>query len=40
MIVDLFNNIIIIYDNYLENWKVIMVDIGLNIMIGGCIKWV
>jgi glucose-1-phosphate cytidylyltransferase len=38
MTVDLSNNTITIHDNHSENWKVTMVDTGLNTMTGGRIK--
>ncbi|MDR1884357.1 MAG: glucose-1-phosphate cytidylyltransferase [Prevotella sp.] len=38
MTVDLSNNSIRILNNYSENWKVTMVDTGLNTMTGGRIK--
>jgi len=38
MTVDLSNNTIQILDNHSENWKVTMVDTGLNTMTGGRIK--
>lgn len=38
MTVDLSNNSIQIHDNHCENWKVTMVDTGLNTMTGGRIK--
>jgi glucose-1-phosphate cytidylyltransferase len=38
MTVDLSNNTIQIHDNHSENWKVTMVDTGLNTMTGGRIK--
>jgi len=38
MTVDLSNNSIQIHDNHSENWKVTMVDTGLNTMTGGRIK--
>lgn len=36
--VDLSNNTVQIHDNHSENWKVTMVDTGLNTMTGGRIK--
>jgi glucose-1-phosphate cytidylyltransferase len=38
MTVDLSDNSIIIHDNHSEDWKVTMVDTGLNTMTGGRIK--
>lgn len=38
MTVDLSNNTTTIHDNHSENWKVTMVDTGLNTMTGGRIK--
>lgn len=38
MTVDLANNSVEIHDNHSENWKVTMVDTGLNTMTGGRIK--
>ncbi len=38
MTVDLSNNSIQILDNHSENWKVTMVDTGLNTMTGGRVK--
>jgi glucose-1-phosphate cytidylyltransferase len=38
MTVDLSNNSIIIHDNHSEDWRVTMVDTGLNTMTGGRIK--
>lgn len=38
MTVDLGNNTTIIHNNYAEDWKVTMVDTGLNTMTGGRIK--
>ncbi len=38
MTVDLSNNSIQIHDNHSENWKVTMIDTGLNTMTGGRIK--
>lgn len=38
MVVDLSNNSTQILDNHSENWKVTMVDTGLNTMTGGRIK--
>lgn len=38
MTVDLSNNSTTIHDNHSENWKVTMVDTGLNTMTGGRIK--
>jgi len=38
MTVDLSNNSLIIHDNHSEDWKVTMVDTGLNTMTGGRIK--
>ncbi|MCE8827072.1 NTP transferase domain-containing protein, partial [Bacteroides fragilis] len=38
MMVDLSNNTTTILDNHSENWKVTMVDTGLNTMTGGRIK--
>jgi glucose-1-phosphate cytidylyltransferase len=38
MTVDLSNNTVQIHDNHSENWKVTMVDTGLNTMTGGRIK--
>jgi glucose-1-phosphate cytidylyltransferase len=38
MTVDLSNNSIQILDNHSENWKVTMIDTGLNTMTGGRIK--
>ena len=38
MVVDLLNNSTQILDNHSENWKVTMVDTGLNTMTGGRIK--
>lgn len=38
MTVDLSNNSVQILDNHSENWKVTMVDTGLNTMTGGRIK--
>ena len=38
MTVDLSNNSVQIHDNHSENWKVTMVDTGLNTMTGGRVK--
>ncbi|MBP1615656.1 MAG: putative biosynthesis-related sugar-phosphate nucleotidyltransferase [Bacteroidetes bacterium] len=38
MTVDLSNNTVQIHDNHCENWKVTMIDTGLNTMTGGRIK--
>lgn len=38
MTVDLLNNTMQIHDNHSENWKVTLVDTGLNTMTGGRIK--
>jgi glucose-1-phosphate cytidylyltransferase len=38
MTVDLSNNSVKIHDNHSENWKVTMIDTGLNTMTGGRIK--
>ncbi len=38
MTVDLSNNSIAVHDNHSENWRVTMVDTGLNTMTGGRIK--
>lgn len=38
MTVDLSNNTTTIHDNHSENWKVTMVDTGLNTMTGGRVK--
>lgn len=38
MTVDLSNNSVQIHDNHSENWKVTMIDTGLNTMTGGRIK--
>lgn len=38
MTVDLLNNSVQVLDNHSENWKVTMVDTGLNTMTGGRIK--
>jgi glucose-1-phosphate cytidylyltransferase len=38
MTVDLSNNTTTIHDNHSENWKVTMIDTGLNTMTGGRIK--
>ena len=38
MTVDLSNNTTTILDNHSENWKVTMVDTGLNTQTGGRIK--
>jgi glucose-1-phosphate cytidylyltransferase len=35
MTVDLSNNTVQIHDNHSEDWKVTMVDTGLNTMTGG-----
>ena len=38
MTVDLSNNTVEIHDNHSENWRVTMIDTGLNTMTGGRIK--
>jgi glucose-1-phosphate cytidylyltransferase len=38
MTVDLANNSVTVHDNHSENWRVTMVDTGLNSMTGGRIK--
>ena len=38
MTVDLSNNSVTVLDNHSENWKVTMIDTGLNTMTGGRIK--
>jgi glucose-1-phosphate cytidylyltransferase len=38
MMVDLSNNSTIVLDNHSENWKVTMIDTGLNTLTGGRIK--
>jgi len=38
MTVDMSNNSVQIHDNHSENWKVTMIDTGLNTMTGGRIK--
>ena len=38
MTVDLSNNTVTVHDNHSEDWKVTMVDTGLNTMTGGRIK--
>jgi glucose-1-phosphate cytidylyltransferase len=40
MTVDLSNNTVQIHDNHSENWKVTLVDTGLNTMTGGRIKYI
>jgi glucose-1-phosphate cytidylyltransferase len=38
MTVDLSDNSVMVHDNHSENWKVTMVDTGLNTMTGGRVK--
>jgi len=38
MTVNLSNNLVTVHDNHSENWRVTMVDTGLNTMTGGRIK--
>jgi len=38
MTVDLSNDSVVIHDNHCENWKVTLIDTGLNTMTGGRVK--